>query len=69
MLDQLGLADQLAQECFACRSTVSYDAEGREVGGRGWAFMESMKDTEWDFALVLVCLDLFVSSMKLLRNL
>ena len=53
MLDQLGLADELAQECFACRSTVSYDKDGKEVQGRGWAFMENMKDTQWDFALVL----------------
>lgn len=53
MLDQLDLADDLAQECFACRDTVSYDAMGAEVTGRGWAFMENMKDTQWDFALVL----------------
>lgn len=53
MLDQLGLADRLAQQCFACRSTVSYDKDGHEVQGRGWNFMEHMKDTVWDFALVL----------------
>jgi phenol 2-monooxygenase len=53
MLDQLGLADDLAQECFACRNTVSYDKDGREMQGRGWYFMENMKDTQWDFALVL----------------
>lgn len=53
MLDQLGLADALAQQCFACRTTVSYDRHGNEVKGRGWHFMESMKDTVWDFALVL----------------
>ena len=53
MLDQLGLADELAQQCFACRTTVSYDKDGNEVQGRGWAFMENMKDTQWDFALVL----------------
>ncbi|KAL1633441.1 hypothetical protein SLS58_011072 [Diplodia intermedia] len=53
MLDQLGLADQLAQHCFACRETVSYDAAGNQVDGRGWAFMEQMKDTAWDFSLVL----------------
>jgi phenol 2-monooxygenase len=53
MLDQLGLADQLAQQCFACRQTVNYDKHGNEVPGRGWAFMEDMKDTNWDFALVL----------------
>jgi phenol 2-monooxygenase len=53
MLDQLGLADALAQECFACRATVSYDKDGNEIQGRGWHFMENMKDTVWDFALVL----------------
>lgn len=53
MLDQLDLADDLAQECFACRSTVSYDSNGKEVSGRGWAFVEKMKDTYWGFALVL----------------
>ncbi|KAF2491393.1 FAD/NAD(P)-binding domain-containing protein [Lophium mytilinum] len=53
MLDQLGLADALAQECFACRTTASYDKDGNEVAGRGWYFMETMKDTKWDFALVL----------------
>ncbi|KAF2002463.1 hypothetical protein P154DRAFT_488449 [Amniculicola lignicola CBS 123094] len=53
MLDQLGLADELAQQCFACRQTVNYDKNGREVPGRGWSFMENMKDTQWDFALVL----------------
>jgi phenol 2-monooxygenase len=53
MLDQLGLADQLAQQCFACRDTVNYDKHGNETAGRGWSFMEDMKDTKWDFALVL----------------
>ncbi|KAH8815351.1 3-propionate hydroxylase [Xylogone sp. PMI_703] len=53
ILDQLDLADELAQECFACRSTVSYDPDGKEVSGRGWYFMENMKDTYWGFALVL----------------
>ncbi|KAH3965572.1 hypothetical protein HBH52_203320 [Parastagonospora nodorum] len=53
MLDQLGLAEQLAQQCFACRQTVNYDKNGKEVPGRGWSFMEDMKDTKWDFALVL----------------
>lgn len=32
---------------------MSYDKDGKEVQGRGWAFMENMKDTQWDFALVL----------------
>ncbi|KAF2263675.1 3-propionate hydroxylase [Lojkania enalia] len=53
MLDQLGLADSLAQQCFACRQTVNYDKDGNECPGRGWYFMENMKDTKWDFALVL----------------
>ncbi|KAI4693612.1 uncharacterized protein J4E84_002185 [Alternaria hordeiaustralica] len=53
MLSQLDLADALAQQCFACRETVNYDKHGNEVEGRGWAFMENMKDTKWDFALVL----------------
>jgi phenol 2-monooxygenase len=53
MLDQLGLAEQLAQQCFACRQTVNYDKDGNETPGRGWSFMEDMKDTKWDFALVL----------------
>lgn len=53
MLDQLGLADSLAQQCFACRQTVNYDKDGKEFPGRGWSFMENMKDTKWDFALVL----------------
>jgi len=42
LLDQMGVAAALAQSCFACRSTVSYDAAGNEVRGRGWFFMESM---------------------------
>jgi phenol 2-monooxygenase (NADPH) len=53
MLDQLGLAEELAQQCFACRQTVNYDKHGNEFPGRGWSFMENMKDTKWDFALVL----------------
>jgi phenol 2-monooxygenase len=32
---------------------VSYDKDGNELQGRGWYFMENMKDTQWDFALVL----------------
>ncbi|KAI1171768.1 FAD binding domain-containing protein [Nemania sp. FL0916] len=53
MLDQLGLADELLQEAFACRETVAYNSEGEEVHGRGWSFMGDMKDTAFDFALVL----------------
>jgi phenol 2-monooxygenase len=32
---------------------VNYDKDGKEFPGRGWSFMENMKDTKWDFALVL----------------
>ncbi|KAI1132704.1 FAD binding domain-containing protein [Nemania abortiva] len=53
MLDQLGLADELLQEAFACRETVAYNARGEEVHGRGWSFMNEMTDTTFDFALVL----------------
>lgn len=53
MLDQLGLADELLQDCFACHDTVTYNAQGEEVHGRGWSFMQDMKDTAFDFALVL----------------
>ncbi|KAH8166184.1 hypothetical protein CIB48_g2065 [Xylaria polymorpha] len=53
LLDQLGLADELLQEAFACRETVAYNSRGDEVHGRGWSFMNQMKDTAFDFALVL----------------
>ncbi|KAI1106185.1 FAD binding domain-containing protein [Jackrogersella minutella] len=53
MLCQLGLADELLQNCFACRETVAYSADGQEVHGRGWSFMNKMNDTMFDFALVL----------------
>ncbi|KAH8603035.1 hypothetical protein B0O99DRAFT_657713 [Bisporella sp. PMI_857] len=42
MLGQFSLAQDLAQQCFA-----------KEARGRGWHFMENMKDTQRDFALVL----------------
>ncbi|KAI2628002.1 FAD binding domain-containing protein [Hypomontagnella submonticulosa] len=53
MLDQLGLAEELLRNCFACRDTVTYDSQGEEVSGRGWNFMNNMKGTVFDFALVL----------------
>ncbi|KAI1081996.1 FAD binding domain-containing protein [Whalleya microplaca] len=53
MLDQLDLADELLQQCFACRDNVAYNAKGEELHGRGWSFMSKMKDTLYDFALVL----------------
>ncbi|KAI1205454.1 FAD binding domain-containing protein [Annulohypoxylon truncatum] len=53
MLDQLRLADALLQSCFACRETVTYNAKGEEVPGRGWSFMNKIYDTTFDFTLVL----------------
>ncbi|KAI1191858.1 FAD binding domain-containing protein [Nemania serpens] len=53
MLDQLGLADELLQEAFACRETAAYNSRGEEVHGRGWSFINDMKDTAFDFPLVL----------------
>ncbi|KAI1089798.1 FAD binding domain-containing protein [Rostrohypoxylon terebratum] len=53
MLDQLRLADALLQSCFACRDTVTYNANGEEVPGRGWSFMNKIIDTNFDFTLVL----------------
>lgn len=53
MLDQLGLADELLQEAFACRETAAYNSRGEEVHGRGWSFMNDMKDTAFNFPLVL----------------
>ncbi|KAF2238293.1 hypothetical protein EV356DRAFT_557406 [Viridothelium virens] len=55
LLDQLGLAEALAQQAFACRETAAYNTRGEEVEGRGWDFMRSMGEgkTKWDFALVL----------------
>lgn len=46
MLDQLGLADELAQQCFACRQTVSYNSQGEEVHGRGWNVSWTVRSLE-----------------------
>jgi phenol 2-monooxygenase len=53
MLDQLGLADELAQSCFACRASGTYNAKGESIQKGTWKFMEEVKDTAWDFAFVL----------------
>lgn len=53
MLDQIGLAQEIAQQCFACRTAASFDAGGKEVKGRGWSFLEDISDTKWNFASVL----------------
>ncbi|KAJ4417740.1 hypothetical protein N0V82_006014 [Gnomoniopsis sp. IMI 355080] len=53
LLDQIGLAQEIAQQCFACRTAASFDAEGNEIQGRGWSFLEDISDTKWNFASVL----------------
>lgn len=53
LLDQVGLAEDIAQQCFACRTAASFDAEGNQVHGRGWSFLEDISDTHWNFATVL----------------
>jgi phenol 2-monooxygenase len=53
MLDQIGLADDIVQQCCAVRQSAAYDKDGREVFGRGWSFLEGIEDTRWNFATVL----------------
>lgn len=53
LLDQIDLAQDIAQQCFACRTSASFDAQGNEVKGRGWSFLEDISDTKWNFASVL----------------
>lgn len=53
LLDQIGLGQDIAQQCFACRTAASFDSEGNEVQGRGWSFLEDISDTKWNFASVL----------------
>lgn len=53
MLDQLDLTEDMLQQCFACRTSITYDKEGQRVEGRGWNFLEHIQDTFFDFALVL----------------
>lgn len=53
MLDQIGLAQEITQQCFACRTAASFDWKGTEVHGRAWSFVEDISDTKWDFASVL----------------
>ncbi|EGX92255.1 2,4-dichlorophenol 6-monooxygenase, putative [Cordyceps militaris CM01] len=52
-LDQLGLVEPMLQLGFACRTSVTYKDGERVVPGRVWTFMENIKDTAYDFALVL----------------
>ncbi|KAB5562890.1 FAD binding domain-containing protein [Coniochaeta sp. 2T2.1] len=52
-LDQLDLIDPMLQLGFACRSSVTYKDGERVIPGRVWTFMEKIKDTNYDFTLVL----------------
>ena len=53
MLDQIGLASEIVQQCFSVRTSAAYNTKGEEVFGRGWSFLEGIEDTKWTFASVL----------------
>jgi phenol 2-monooxygenase (NADPH) len=53
ILSQMGLADQITQQCVAVRSSAAYNTKGEEVFGRGWSFLEGIEDTRFKFASVL----------------
>jgi phenol 2-monooxygenase len=53
LLDQLGLFTTLMQTAFVCRRSVTFDGKGRRVDGRGWSFLQDIKDTYMDFAMVI----------------
>ncbi|KIW18125.1 hypothetical protein PV08_02413 [Exophiala spinifera] len=53
ILSQMGLGDQITQQCVAVRTSAAYDATGTEVFGRGWSFLEGITDTRFKFASVL----------------
>ena len=53
MLDQIGIAEEIMQQCVAVRTSAGYDKDGVEVFGRGWSFLEGIEDTRWRFASVL----------------
>ncbi|KAH7024852.1 FAD binding domain-containing protein [Microdochium trichocladiopsis] len=52
-LDQLDLIEPMLQLGFACRTSVTYKDGERVIPGRVWTFMENIKDTTYDFTLVL----------------
>lgn len=52
-LDQLGAVEPMLQLGFACRNSVTYKNGERIIPGRVWTFMENIKDTTFDFTLVL----------------
>jgi phenol 2-monooxygenase (NADPH) len=41
------------QTAFVCRRSVTFDSEGRRVNGRGWSFLQDIKGTYLDFAMVI----------------
>ena len=53
ILSQMGLGQQITQQCVAVRSSAAYNAKGEEVFGRGWSFVEGIEDTRFKFASVL----------------
>ncbi|GAM38189.1 hypothetical protein TCE0_033r08720 [Talaromyces pinophilus] len=52
-LHQLDLIEPMLQLGFACRTSVTYKDGKRILPGRVWNFMENIKDTTYDFVLVL----------------
>ncbi|KIV86233.1 hypothetical protein PV11_01858 [Exophiala sideris] len=53
VLSQMGLGDQITQQCVAVRQSAAYDKSGTEVFGRGWSFLEGIEDSRFKFASVL----------------
>ncbi|KAK7885600.1 hypothetical protein LTR67_010393 [Exophiala xenobiotica] len=53
ILSQMGLGDQITQQCVAVRTSAAYDKTGTEVFGRGWSFLEGIEDSRFKFASVL----------------
>jgi phenol 2-monooxygenase (NADPH) len=41
------------QTAFACRRSVTFDSQGNRVEGRGWSFLQDIKGTYLDFAMVI----------------
>ncbi|KAK9425224.1 putative 2,4-dichlorophenol 6-monooxygenase [Seiridium unicorne] len=52
-LDQLDVIEDMLQLAFACRRSVTYKDGERVIPGRVWTFMENIKDTTYDFVMVL----------------
>ncbi|KGO37803.1 Monooxygenase, FAD-binding [Penicillium expansum] len=53
-LDQLGLVDDIMQQCYIVRQSYTYGENGeRIVPGRVWNFVENIEDTRFDFGIML----------------